>query len=142
MMNRHLFGLIAFCVVVFFVSFYVAFTKDSAASYSLSVVSFVCVVALYAAGVLGYKVGGSHLSLEAKVQALETKNTALQKLATALLKVMYVLSHPDTPMAVSSAEQHNLIDDYLKDIQDLVDDDVRAKVNEAVLRAHENGRHC
>lgn len=140
-MKRALIFLLVFCMVVFIASFFVAVSKESTASYSLAGVSFVCFVALYAAGILGYKVGGSHLSLEAKVEALESKNTELQESVTALLKAIYVLSHAETPMAGPSNEQYSLIDQYLSPIKHLVIGDVKASVDSDIQSAHENRHH-
>lgn len=99
------------------------------APYALAVVSFACFVALYAVGVLDYKVGGRHISLEPKVQSLENSNTELKKSITALLKSLYVLSHADTPIDGPSKNQHWLIDHYLSSISHLIPDDAKAEVN-------------
>lgn len=127
-MNRHLLVLVSFCVAVFVASFYVAITKDSAPAYSLSVVSFVCVVALYAAGVLGYKVGGSQLSLEAKVNNLEQQNTELKEAVTALLKSLYVLEHGSSLWEGTTEKHYALVSKYLEPISHLVSDNVREQV--------------
>ena len=129
-MNRHLFVLIAFCVVVFLASFYVAVTKDSTAAYSLSVVSFVCVVALYAAGVLGYKVGGSHLSLEAKVITLEKESTELKESVTALAKSIYMVSSENAPAFGFNHAPGGLLDQYLAPVNHLIEGDIRVTVEE------------
>lgn len=129
-MNRHLLFLIAFCVVVFLASFYVAVTKDSTAAYSLSVVSFVCVVALYAAGVLGYKVGGSHLSLEAKVNTLEKANTELKESVTALAKSIYMVSSENAPAYGFKHGPGELLEQYLAPVNHLIEGDIRATVEE------------
>jgi len=129
-MNRHLFVLITFCVVVFSASFFVGVTKDSTAAYSLSVVSFVCVVALYAAGVLGYKVGGSHLSLEAKVNTLEKENTELREAVTALAKSIYMVSSENAPAFGFKHSPGGLLEQYLTPVNHLIEGDIRATVEE------------
>ncbi len=101
-------------------SFYVAASKDSVAAYSLSVISFVCVFALYAVGVLGYKVGGNHLSLESKVRSLEQGNTELRESVTALIKSIYVMSDGASRWDGPPEEHYKLISEYLAPIAHLM----------------------
>jgi ribosomal protein S13 len=115
---------------VFVASFFVAATKDSTAAYSLSVVSFVCVVSLYAAGVLGYKVGGSHLSLEAKVNTLEKENTELKESVTALAKSIYMVSSENAPAYGFDHAYSGLLDKYLTPVNHLIEGDIKATVEE------------
>ena len=129
--------LIAFCVVVFIASFYVAVSRDSTPAYSLAVVSFVCIVALYAAGVLGYKVGGSYLSLEDKVQALEKEGTELKEAVTALLKTIYFVSSAEMPTDGRTAKHEAIIDKYLEPVRHLTPEDVKASVNDDIRRLDE-----
>lgn len=139
-MNRHLFILILFCVTVFVASFFVATSKESTAAYSLSIVSFACVVALYSAGVLGYKVGGNYLSLESKVSTLEKENTELKKSVTALLKSIYAMADGASRWDGPPEQHYKLIDEYLGPINHLVapgaKDEVKADI--AKLFPHEN----
>ena len=129
-MKRALFFLLAFCMVVFMASFFVAVSKESMAAYSLSGASFVCFVALYAAGVLGYKVGGSHISLEAKVEALENENTELKESVTALAKSIYMVSSENAPVFGFKHAPGGLLDQYLAPVNHLIEGDIRATVEE------------
>jgi hypothetical protein len=119
-------------------SFYIAVTKDSTAAYSLSVVSFVCVVALYAAGVLGYKIGGNYLSLEAKVHTLEQEKEELKKAVSSLLKALYVIQDGAGRMGGAPISHQKLIEEYLEPIAHLVDKEAIEHAKTDIKRSHSN----
>lgn len=129
-MKRALFFLLTFCMLVFMASFFVAVSKESTAAYSLSVVSFSCFVALYSAGVLGYKVGGSTLSLEDKVNTLEKENTELKESVTALAKSIYMVSSENAPAFGFNHSPDGLLDKYLAPVNHLIEGDIKASVEE------------
>lgn len=139
-MKRSLILLLSFCLAVFMASFYVAASIDSTAAYSLSVVSFACFVALYAVGVLGYKIGGNYISLETKVETLEKESTELKKSVTALLKSIYAMADGASRWDGPPEQHYKLIDEYLGPINHLVapgaKDEVKADI--AKLFPHEN----
>ena len=139
--NRSLIFILAFLLVFSCSSFAAGVYLNSAAAFTLSGAALLSFVGIFAVGVLDYKVGGNQLTLEKRVNSLEKENTELTESVTSLLKSIYVLSHPDSPVAGPSVEQYKLIDEYLSPIRHLVVGDVRAEVSKAVLLAHENGRH-
>lgn len=139
--NKPLIFVLAFLIVFSCASFVAGVYLNSAAAFTLSGAALLPFVGIFAVGVLDYKVGGSQLILERRVNSLEKENTELKESVTALLKSIYVLSHPDSPAAGPSIEQYKLIDEYLQPIQHLVAGDVRGEVSKAVLEAHKNGRH-
>ena len=133
-MKRSLIFLLSFCLIVFIASFYVAASKDSTAAYSLSVVSFACFVALYAVGVLGYKIGGNYISLETKVETLEKESTELKQSVTALLKSIYVMAHGASIWDGPTEHHNKLIADYLAPIKHLVDPNIQDQVNSDISK--------
>jgi len=134
-MNRPLFVIISFCLIVFMASFYVAVWRDSTPAYSLAVTSFAFSVALYAVGFLGYKFGGSVVSLEAKVQNLETEASELKKSVSSLLKSIYVLEHGLNFIDGPSAAHYKLVATYLEPISHLVSPDLREQVLTEIEKA-------
>lgn len=137
-MKRSLIFLLSFCLVVFIASFYVAASKGSTAAYSLSVVSFACFVALYAVGVLGYKIGGNHISLEAKVETLEKESTELKQLVTALFKSIYVVAYAAGHWDCRTETQYKIMEEYLLPIGHLIDPDAKAQADADIARIFTN----
>jgi len=119
---------------VFIASFYVATSKDSTAAYSLSVVSFACFVALYSAGVLGYKIGGNYISLETKVHTLEQESSELKKLVTALFKSIYVVSYAAGHWDCLTETQVKMMEEYFLPIGHLIDPDAKAQADADIAR--------
>lgn len=134
-MNRQITAILVFCLIVFACSFYFGVTKE-ASVLSVSLASFLCFVALYAAGFLGYKVGGSHLSLEAKVHNLELEREEQRKAVSALIKVLYVVYDGAGRIGGGLSSHDQLIEKYLAPIEDFVDKDSIQEAIREIRDAH------
>lgn len=126
--NKPLVWLLVFCFLVFVASFAVAIWKDAAACYPLAVIAFASLVALYAAGVLGYKVGGSNLSLESKVQVLDQENKQLREVTNTLLKCLLVVVDGAVRLGGPGKLHQAIIDEYLQSIQPLIEQNLQQNV--------------
>lgn len=128
-MNKPLTFILGFLLVLCVASFTAGIQLNSAAAFGLCGVSLLPLVALYAAGVLGYKVGGSQLSLEATVHNLEQQQEELRKSVSALLKSMHVISHGASIWDGLTENHNKLISDYLAPIKHLIDPNIQDQVN-------------
>lgn len=139
-MKNPLAFMLSFLFLLCVASFIAGVSLNSGAAFWLSSAALLPFVAIFAVGVLDYRVGGSQLTLERRVNSLEEENTELKRSVTALLRSMYVLSSDETPIAGPSKEQYRLIDNYLSPIKHLIDGDidVKASVHNEVRRAHEH----
>ena len=120
--------LFAFIFVVFVLAFFKGFYDNSTPAYSLAVPAFICFVAVYAAEILGYQVGGAQLSLQKRVTSLEQENTELKTVAKALWKSIYALDKGDSFYGNDAAQNHSLVDQYLASIREFVDPGLQAEV--------------
>ena len=120
--------ILAFLLVMCLAAFTAGIILNSAAAFGLSGVALIPLVALYAAGVLGYKVGGSQLSLEAKVHNLETEEAELRAAVSALVKSLYVIQDGSGKMGGGPASHQNLIDRYLTPVDHLMSANLREQV--------------
>lgn len=114
------------CLSAFAVGTYL----DSTAAFALSAAALLPLVGIFAVGVLDYKVGGSQLTLEKRVNSLEQENTELKKVVTALLKSQHVIVHGTSIFAGVTDKHHALISKYLQPIEHLIDEDIKKKVAE------------
>lgn len=135
-MKNPLIFILLFLFLLCVASFIAGVKLDSGAAFALSGAALLPFVGIFAVGVLDYKVGGSQLTLEKRVNSLEKENTELKESVTALLKAIYVLGHAETPIGGPSCEQYNLIDQYLSPIKHLVIGDVKASVDRDITSAH------
>lgn len=120
---------VIFCLLVFLASCCIASSTESLGAYTLALVSFVCTIAIYCVGFLGYKIGGNYLSLESKVQDLETQTSELKIAVIALIKSTYLLTHRDTLHDGHSAEQLLIFEKYIEPIKHLVTSDIKKEVD-------------
>lgn len=88
-----------------------------------------CFVVLYAAGALGYKVGGSHISLEAKAHTLEQEKEELKTASTALPKSLYIVLMSGGALSVMLKSNKKLIDQYLSDASNIIDIEAKSVVD-------------
>lgn len=101
-------------------SFIAGVQLNSGAAFGLSGAALLPLVGIFAVGVLDYKVGGTQLTLEKRVQGLEQQNTELQKSVTALLKSIYVMSHGASIWDGPTEHHHKLLSEYLLPISHLI----------------------
>ena len=121
MPDRKLSVLIAFCFVVLVASLWHGFQRDSAPAFTLAGLAFLAFFALYAVGVLGYKVGGSALSLEARIEDVEQSNLELQQVARALAKSLVVISDGAGRYNGPGVAHTEMVNELLKPIEHLLD---------------------
>ncbi len=140
-MKKQLVSIFVFLLLLCVLSFIAGWSLGFSAPFYLSAVSLALFGAIYFLEILGYEIGGSHITIRKRLNDLEQQNTELKESVTALLKSIYVLSHYDSPVAGPSIEQHALLDEYLRPINHLIAGDIRSQVDIDVLKAHENGRH-
>ena len=126
--NKPLVWLLAFCVVVFLMSFLVAVTKDSTAAYTLVDLAFAAVVALYASQVLDVEIDSKYLSLKSKVQALDQNNKQLQEVTNTLLKCLLVVVDGSVRLGGPGGLHQAIIAEYLQSIQSLIEPDLQRNV--------------
>lgn len=112
------------------ISFYYGVALNCSAAFTLSTTSLIGFTAVYCAVVLGYKVGGSQLSLEPRVQDLEQQTEELKKVSTALYKALYVVSSSSYQIGGMTNTQDTLLESYLEPIAHLIEP--KAKENAIV----------
>ena len=136
--NKPLIFILIFLGVLCVASFIAGVNLNSAAAFALSSLALLAFVAIFAVGVLDYKVGGNQLTLEKRVGTLEKENTELKESVTALLKTIYFVNSPEMPIDGLSAKHHAIIEQYLKPVKHLITEDVEALVNNDIKKAREN----
>jgi len=107
---------IVFCLTIFLVTLYRAIVFSSAAAYTFAVVPFIAFFALFAVGVLEYKVGGATISLESKVQDLERQNTELSEAIRALVSCIVVVEDGASRYNGPGKVHEKLMSEYLETI--------------------------
>jgi hypothetical protein len=119
-MTKSLAAILAFLLAMCLSAFAAGVFLNSAGAFGLSGAALIPLVALYAAGVLGYKVGGSQLSLEAKVHNLETEKEELKLAVSALVKSLYVIQDGAGRMDGGPSSHQDLIKQYLAPVDHLM----------------------
>ena len=122
--------LFLFCVA----SFIAGVSLNSSAAFALSGASLLPFVGIFAVGVLDYKVGGTQLTLEKRVQGLEQENTELRKSVTALLKSLYVTYHAAGHWDCPTEDHDRLFSEYLLPITHLVAPGVKEQVDADIAK--------
>lgn len=128
-MNKPLTFILGFLLVLCVASFIAGYQLNSAAAFALAGAALLPFVGVFAVGVLDYKVGGSQLTLEKRVNSLEKENTELKESVTALLKSIYVMAHGASIWDGPTENHNKLISDYLAPIKHLVDPNIQDQVN-------------
>jgi len=99
-----------------------AVRTDSAGAWALTNIAFIVAMAAIFVGLLGWKVGGSQLSLEARVTDLATESEKVRHVVDALIKSMVVMidGYSNTP----TREHFRLLGTYVGRIKHLGSADV------------------
>lgn len=137
-MNKPLIFILSFLLLLCVTSLIIGAKLDSASAFALSGAALLPFVGIFAVGVLDYKVGGSQLTLEKRVNSLEKESTELKEAVTALLKSLYVLEHGSSLWEGTTEKHYELVSLYLKPIEHLISGDVRAKVISDMSKFHDN----
>lgn len=130
--------ILIFLFLVFLVFGYVGIVRNSTPAYTLAGIALAFFVALWAAGILGYKVGGAHLSLQKEVQTLAQDNKELRIITTTLVKI--ILTVMDGSYRVSGpADRHEkLTDKYIESISEFLDPDIIEQWNKDISSIHKS----
>jgi hypothetical protein len=123
--------------VIFLATLYRGLCADSAAILSFSGASLFAFLAFYAVGVLGYKVGGQHISLEATLHNLAQEQEQLKTVSTALLKSIYVVAANGGALSGMPRTHEELITKYLSQAAKFIEPGAKEAVLEEIkaLRA-------
>jgi len=133
-MKKSLIFILSFLFLLCVASFVVGAYLNSAAAFGLSSAALVFFVAIFAVGVLDYKIGGNQVTLEKRLGTLEKENTELKLSVTALLKSIYVMAHGASIWDGPTEHHNKLISDYLAPINHLIDQNIQAQVNADIAK--------
>lgn len=124
--------LLVACVAVFVISFYAAYQSNSTGAYALASISFLAFFAAYCVGVLDYKVGGSQIALEKKVQDLQQGEEELKKIVNTLLRISLVVAEGARRFGGPREKHRAIIERHIKTIEHLVEPNFMAKTMDEV----------
>jgi ribosomal protein S13 len=127
-MDKKLMFILSFLFVICAASFIAAATLNSSTAFMLCLGALTFFVAIFAVGVLDYRVGGTQITLDKRVGTLEHENTELKELVTALGKCFYALSDGASRLGGPSEQHFKLVSEYMKPISHLLTADVRKQV--------------
>lgn len=133
-MKKQLTFILTFLLLLCAASFAAGVYLNSSAAFALSGLSLTFFAGIFAVGVLDYKVGGSQLSLEKRVNSLELENTDLRESVAALLKSIYVMSHGASCWDGPSDNHNKLVSEYLAPINHLVAPNIKDQVNADIAK--------
>lgn len=133
-MKKPLIFILIFLALLCVAAFGAGVHLNAASAFGLSSVALVFFVAIFAVGVLDYKIGGSQVTLEKRIGSLEKENTDLRISVTALLKSLYVMSHGASCYGGPSTNHAKLVSEYLSPINHLIDPNIKDQVNADIAK--------
>lgn len=135
-MSKPLIFLLSFLLILCTAAFIAGYQLNSASAFALSGAALLPFVGVFAVGVLDYKVGGSQLTLERRMNSLEKENTELKEVVTALLKSLYALEHGSSLWEGTTDKHYDLVSQYLKPISHLFPSDIKEQVVADMSKFH------
>jgi len=136
-MKTKLFFIFLFLIIFCIFSFIAGWMLKLSAPFYLSAISLVLLAALFLLEILGYEIGGSHITIRKKIDDLEQQNKELKKILTALYKTMLVYEHGNSIWAGVTDDHHQLINEYLKPIEHFIEINIKEQVKndlEAIIK--------
>ena len=116
--------ILIFLFLVFLIFGYVGIVQQSTPAYSLAGSALVFLVALWAVGILDYKIGGATISLEKEVKALAQDNKELRIITTTLVKTIFAVMDASYRVGGPTKEHENLTAKYIDSISKYLDADI------------------
>lgn len=133
-MSKPLTFILGFLLVLCVASFIAGYQLNSAAAFTLSGAALLPFVGVFAVGVLDYKVGGSQLTLERRVNSLEKENIELKEVVTALVKSIYVMADGASRWDGPPEHHYDLVGEYLEPIKHLVAPNIKESVTADIAK--------
>jgi hypothetical protein len=133
-MDKKLLFILAFLLLLCVSSFVAGVYLNSPFAFALSGAALLPFVLIFAVGILDYKVGGTHLTLEKRVNHLEQESKELRDSVTALLKSIYVMSHGASILGGPTDYHRQLLSEYLHPVNHLVAPGTQDQVNDDIAK--------
>ena len=125
-------AILLFLFLIFVIFGYLGVIRASTPAYSLAGIALVFFVPLWAAGILGYKVGGTHLSLEKEVKSLAQDNIELKAITTTLVKILLTVMDGSYRVSGPTKGHEKLADKYIESISQFLDPQIAEQWNKDI----------
>lgn len=130
--------ILIFLFLVFILFGYVGITTNSTPAYTIACSALAFLVALWAVGILDYKIGGATISLQKEVKALAQDNKELRLITTTLVKTIFAVMDASYRVGGPTKEHENLTSKYIDSISKYLDVDIIEQWNKDYDDIHEN----